>query len=139
MLGLWQELGPCGVDYVGNVYSNPYSWSNVSNFLFVDQPATVGFSYTIPVPAFSDTSGTTGGEIVALQNETCPDYAEQFDSCGTWSINNETLTANTTANTAPNMWKLLQGFMGAFPQYSRNAFHFTTESYGGHYGPVMNE
>jgi carboxypeptidase C (cathepsin A) len=36
------------------------------------------------------------------------------------------------------MWKTLQGFMGAFPQYSRNGFSFTTESYGGHYGPVFN-
>ena len=33
----------------------------------------------------------------------------------------------------------LQGFMGAFPQYSRKGFHFATESYGGHYGPVINE
>jgi carboxypeptidase C (cathepsin A) len=29
--------------------------------------------------------------------------------------------------------------MGAFPDYSRNGFSFTTESYGGHYGPVFNE
>jgi carboxypeptidase C (cathepsin A) len=36
------------------------------------------------------------------------------------------------------MWKTLQGFMGAFPHYSRNGFSFTTESYGGHYGPVFN-
>ena len=29
--------------------------------------------------------------------------------------------------------------MGAFPQYSRESYHFATESYGGHYGPVFNE
>lgn len=37
------------------------------------------------------------------------------------------------------MWKTLQGFFGAFPQYSRHEFNFATESYGGHYGPVFNE
>ena len=33
MIGLFQENGPCGVDIDGNVYSNPYSWSNASNML----------------------------------------------------------------------------------------------------------
>lgn len=33
MIGLWQENGPCGVDSDGNVYSNPYSWSNASNMV----------------------------------------------------------------------------------------------------------
>ena len=133
MIGLWQELGPCGVDFNGNVYNNPFSWTNVSNFLFIDQPATVGFSYSIPVPGYSDESGN----VFQLPDNTCPDYAG--DTCGTYDTYDPTLTANSTAGAAPNMWKTLQGFMGAFPQYSRGDFHFTTESYGGHYGPVFNE
>jgi Serine carboxypeptidase len=27
MIGLFQELGPCGVDIHGKVYNNPYSWT----------------------------------------------------------------------------------------------------------------
>src|ERR1700731_4675515 len=33
MIGLFQELGPCGVDADGNVYDNPYSWSKISNMI----------------------------------------------------------------------------------------------------------
>lgn len=136
MIGLWQELGPCGVDSDGNVFSNPYSWTNVSNYLFIDQPTTVGFSYSEPVSAYLP---DPNGEPVTLPAGTCPDYADATGTCGTYSYPNISLTANTTASAAPNMWKTLQGFMGAFPQYSRHGFHFTTESYGGHYGPVFNE
>ena len=76
--------------------------------------------------------------IVSLPDATCPDYAQDLE-CGTYSYPNLTLTANTTANAAPNFYKTLQGFMRAFPDYSRNGFHFSTESYGGHYGPIFNE
>jgi carboxypeptidase D len=41
MIGLWQENGPCWVDYDGNVNSNEYSWSNASNMLYIDQPTQV--------------------------------------------------------------------------------------------------
>ncbi|KAI0006877.1 alpha/beta-hydrolase [Xylariaceae sp. FL0662B] len=133
MIGLFEELGPCSVDYFGKVYNNPYSWSNVSNMLFIDQPSQVGFSYSKPVPAYK-----ANGDVIVLPDNTCPDYAPS-GSCGTYAYPNVTLTANSTANAAPNFWKTLQGFMGAFPQYSRNGFHFATESYGGHYGPVFNK
>lgn len=136
MIGLWQELGPCGVNSDGDVYNNPYSWTNASNFLFIDQPTTVGFSYSKPVSAYLP---DPNGEPVTLPEGMCPDYAAATGSCGTYSYPNATLTANTTANAAPNFWKTIQGFMGAFPDYSRNGFHFTTESYGGHYGPVFSE
>ena len=136
MIGLFQENGPCGIDIDGNVYNNPYSWSNVSNMLYIDNPAQVGFSYSIPISGYVDPNTDY---IVTLNSTSCPDYAVNFGTCGTYSYPNETLTANSTAAAAPNFWKTLQGFMGVFPQYSRNGFHFTTESYGGHYGPVFNE
>jgi len=138
MIGLFQENGPCGIDIDGNVYSNPYSWSNASNMLYIDQPTQVGFSYSIPVNGYIDPNDSAG-DIISLPDATCPDYAQAFGTCGTYSYPNLTLTANTTQGAAPNFWKTLQGFMGAFPQYSRESFHFSTESYGGHYGPVFNE
>jgi carboxypeptidase C (cathepsin A) len=110
--------------------------SNVSNVLFVDHPAQVGFSYANPVPGYVDANT---GNIITLPNATCPEYALDMGSCGTYSAPNVSNTANTTEGAAPSMWKTLQGFMGAFPQYSSNGVHFATESYGGHYGPLFNE
>lgn len=43
MIGLFQELGPCGVDKDGNAYNNPYAWNNVSNM--VSFPASI---YIVP-------------------------------------------------------------------------------------------
>ncbi|GLA13373.1 hypothetical protein AnigIFM62618_010362 [Aspergillus niger] len=135
MIGLFQEHGPCGIDANGSVYNNPYSWNNASNMLYIDQPVQTGFSYSIPVPGYVDSSTDN---VIALPSPACPDYAADM-SCGTYSYPNVSLTANSTDNAAPNFYRALQGFMGAFPQYSRETFHFTTESYGGHYGPVFNE
>ena len=103
--------------------------------IFIDQPTTTGFSYSVPIPAYlSDLSDN--GDIVSLPDTTCPSWAT---GCGTYSYGNISDVTNTTIGSAPDFWKTLQGFMGAFPQYSRNSFHFTTESYGGHYGPVYND
>ena len=71
--------------------------SNASNMLFIDHPAQVGFSYSVPVPAYESESG----DIVSLPNATCPDYAEGLGTCGTYSYPNQTDTANSTVNAAP--------------------------------------
>lgn len=119
-----QELGPCRINSSGDVVNNPYSFSQVTNLLFVDQPVTVGMSYSEPISGFVDTNSDM---TVQLPNATCPDYAATlFGNCGTYSYANESLVPNTTAAAAPNMWKTLQGFMGAFPEYSRDGFHFTS-------------
>lgn len=133
MIGLFQELGPCGVGPDLKPFNNPYSWSNASNMLFIDQPTTVGFSYSVPVPGYKD-----GTYVVELPDNTCPEYVQAYGTCGTWSKDDLSLTVDSTEAAAPNMWKTLQGFMGAFPQYARNGFNFATESYGGHYAPVFN-
>ncbi|KAF9446561.1 alpha/beta-hydrolase [Macrolepiota fuliginosa MF-IS2] len=46
MLGLFQENGPCLVNPDGLTTAfNPYSWNNVTNMLYIDQPVGTGFSY----------------------------------------------------------------------------------------------
>ncbi|KAI1867757.1 uncharacterized protein JN550_006898 [Neoarthrinium moseri] len=133
MLGLFQELGPCGVDYFGNIYSNRNSWTNASNVLFIDQPSQVGFSYSNPVPAYEE-----DGNIIVLPDQTCPEHLPTPSTCGTYSSPNITLTANSTVGAAQAFWKTLQGFLGTFPEYSENGLHLATESYGGHYGPIFS-
>lgn len=101
--------------------------------LYIDQPAQTGFSYSTPVPGYL---GLLDTDFIQLPTSDCPGWA---DGCATYTQNNAIDTVNSTIGGAPGMWRALQGFMGAFPTYSRSSFHFTTESYGGHYGPVYNE
>ncbi|KAI5370128.1 putative peptidase S10, serine carboxypeptidase, serine carboxypeptidase, serine active [Septoria linicola] len=132
MVGLFSENGPCWVDYEGNVQRNDYSWTNASNVLFIDQPAGTGFSYTDIVNGYIDEAGY----LVTLPEASCPDYANA-ESCGTWSSSNASETVNNTLSAVPYIWQALAGVTGAFPQYSSNGIHVSTESYGGHYGPVL--
>ncbi|KAJ7291523.1 alpha/beta-hydrolase [Mycena rebaudengoi] len=49
-----------------------------------------------------------------------------------------TATANSTPTAAPQFWKAFQILFesGEFSQYKSREFIFTSESYGGHYGPA---
>jgi carboxypeptidase C (cathepsin A) len=61
---------------------------------------------------------------------------------GTFSSLNASNTANTTEIAGMAIWHMLQGFLGAFPQYgptnsSSMGVHLFAESYGGKYGPAF--
>ncbi|KAG7445250.1 alpha/beta-hydrolase [Guyanagaster necrorhizus] len=46
MIGLFQENGPCHVNPDGaTTVLNPYSWNNLSNMIYIDQPIGTGFSF----------------------------------------------------------------------------------------------
>ncbi|KAF4610985.1 hypothetical protein D9613_006719 [Agrocybe pediades] len=46
MIGLFQENGPCKVNPDGETTTlNPFSWNNISNMIYIDQPIGTGFSF----------------------------------------------------------------------------------------------
>ncbi|OWZ03773.1 Serine protease [Phytophthora megakarya] len=45
MMALLSENGPCHVQPDLSTQLNPYSWTNESNVVWLDQPTTVGFTY----------------------------------------------------------------------------------------------
>jgi hypothetical protein len=46
MISAFQENGPCLVNADSSTLrQNPWSWTGVSNMLYIDQPVQTGFSY----------------------------------------------------------------------------------------------
>jgi len=46
LLGALTELGPFRPTADGKLVDNPYSWTKYSNFVFIEQPCGVGYSYS---------------------------------------------------------------------------------------------
>ncbi|KAL8907947.1 MAG: hypothetical protein Q9207_001093 [Kuettlingeria erythrocarpa] len=127
LIGLFQELGPCNVTANLTTELNPYSWSEVSNMLFISQPLGVGFSYS------EQEAGSLNPYTGEFENST-------FGVTGRWPVINAT-ELDTTDLSAIATWHVLQGFLANLPQLDAKfggppkTFNLWTESYGGHYGP----
>lgn len=61
-------------------------------------------------------------------------YIDQPFGTG-FSYGPDDANVNSTIQSAPYVWTLLQAFYAQFPQYKNRDFGIFTESYGGHYGP----
>lgn len=149
MVGLFQETGPCEVveiaqDRLGT-QARDWGWDRSSNVLYIDQPNQVGFSYDTP------TDGSLNlftGAVSEPPSDVPPNQPVFTFLNGTFSSNNGNRTANTTQIAALAVWHMLQGFLGAFPQYNPGTKNNSTqagvvgvnifaESYGGKYGPAF--
>jgi carboxypeptidase C (cathepsin A) len=66
------ELGPCNVTENLTSQVNPYSWSEVSNLLFLSQPLGVGFSYggLLSMDFWSFTEGKNAKTVKKLEVST---------------------------------------------------------------------
>lgn len=149
MVGLFQENGPCQVVEIAQdkfgTQPNDWGWDRSTNILYVDQPNEVGFSYDTP------TNGSLN-LFTSVTTEPCSDVPSGLPDYtflnGTFSSNSANSTANTTEIAAYAVWHMLQGFLGAFPQYNPGTYSNSTkpgavgvnlfaESYGGKYGPAF--
>ena len=147
MVGLFQETGPCQVVEIakGILGTQPrqWGWDRSSNVLFIDQPSQVGFSYD------ARTNGSLNlltGDFVSPPSPLPSNQPNDSFLNGTFGSGNGDTTANTTAIAARTVWHMLQGFLGAFPQYNPGnlpngtgngtvGVNLFAESYGGHFGP----
>ncbi|KAL8839877.1 MAG: hypothetical protein Q9170_001557 [Blastenia crenularia] len=129
LIGLFQELGPCNVTEDLMTQVNPYSWSEVSNMLFISQPLGVGFSYS------EEQAGTLNPFTGEHENST-------YGVDGRYPVINAT-ELDTTDLSAIATWHVLQGFLANLPRLdskvgsATKTFNLWTESYGGHYGPAF--
>ncbi|KAF7924148.1 uncharacterized protein EAE97_010760 [Botrytis byssoidea] len=143
MIGLFNENGPCEVIEVAQgkfaTEARDWGWDRASNMLYIDQPNQVGFSYDTPTNCSLDL--LTSDLYTPQQTLPNSQPADTFLN-GTFSSLNVNNTANTTEIAGMAIWHMLQGFLGAFPQYapsnsSAMNIHLFAESYGGKYGPAF--
>ena len=126
------ESGPCYVNPNGtNTTTNPWSFNNYVNMLYIDQPNMVGFSYSQLINATYNTSTL----LVTPQNMTSS--ASPSSGYGTFSDQNPLTTSNTTVASSRALWYFAENWLSTFPGYrtSSNKISFWGNSYGGFYVP----
>lgn len=63
LLGFLTEQGPFRPDADGILAPNPYAWNKVANYLFIEQPVGVGFSYSTTAAAYKDVGDDEAAQL----------------------------------------------------------------------------
>ncbi|XP_017491636.1 PREDICTED: lysosomal protective protein-like, partial [Rhagoletis zephyria] len=98
LLAAMTEQGPIRIEDDETLAPNPSAWNLKTNFLYLESPAGVGFSY---------------------------------NANGQYKTDDK--------QTAELNFEALKSFFQKFPQYAKNDFYITGESYGGVYVPTLAE
>ncbi|XP_005102722.2 lysosomal protective protein-like [Aplysia californica] len=97
LFGLLQENGPFTIQPDGKtLVANPSSWNTLTNVIYLEAPAGVGYSYSKDKDYRTDDDDTSLNNLVAMVD-----------------------------------------FFRKFPEYKKNDFYITGESYGGIYVPLL--
>eukprot|EP00238_Polyblepharides_amylifera_P001590 CAMPEP_0196571802 /NCGR_PEP_ID=MMETSP1081-20130531/1939_1 /TAXON_ID=36882 /ORGANISM="Pyramimonas amylifera, Strain CCMP720" /LENGTH=553 /DNA_ID=CAMNT_0041888893 /DNA_START=167 /DNA_END=1828 /DNA_ORIENTATION=+ len=99
LIGFMTEQGPFRPTAKGEALElNDYNWNKLVNIFFIEQPAGVGYSYSL------DES----------------DYLDMGD-----------------VKAAKDNYNAIVAFFKKFPQFKPHDFYISSESYGGHYMPML--
>lgn len=140
MMGLFQENGPCMIaNDSKSTILNPWSWNNEVNMLYIDEPVQVGFSYD----ELTNCTVTMANNMNESYIITPTDFSDGLPELnyttyvGTVASQNQSHTANSTAQAAHALWHFAQTWFFEFPAYKpeNDRISLWAESYGGHYGP----
>ena len=117
MLGLFTELGPLSlsVDPTGGVVmkQNPYSWHNLTDIFFVDQPVGTGYS-TVDSNGYIADEDQMGSDFVSV-----PFFV--------------IFLLGSTTFLMPAQTNFLGNIVSIFPSLKQRPLYITGESYAGTY------
>ena len=141
--GAVSDGGPCYVlEDANTTVTNPYSWNNYLNMLYIDQPVSTGYSYTKAVKStldllFIGLPPETGITPFSAYNGSVPPENTTLQY-GMMSEQSAKKTVNTTLSAAKTVWHFSQAWFSSFPEWKtcNKDVDILGNSYGGYYVPI---
>ncbi|MBN3325133.1 PPGB protein, partial [Atractosteus spatula] len=144
--GLLTEHGPFLIQDDGaSLKYNPYSWNTIANMLYLESPAGVGFSYSDDKDYVTNDTEPVCKHAEVREGSCVSSPAPQAlwsrknKLGGVWALEYIGCKGTGMGTVSLNNYLALKEFFHLFPEYSKNQFFITGESYGGIYVPTLAE